>query len=404
MSALLAAAAALAALAWGLALWRRRGLLVRLWREPVLARPVLAVESDDWGPGGEAEAAALRALAATLATVQDAEGRPALAAIGLCLARPAPSTPQHYRRTRLDDPAQAVVLEALREGERRGVFALQLHGMEHLRPASVLAAAGRDPALRAWLEDPDPEALPPPLQSRWVDGALLPTRALPADEVAAMAAEETAAFAAVLGRPAVVAVPPTFVWTEAVEQAWAACGVRVIVTPGVRHEGRGADGAPLAGPRILNGEEAAGGARYLVRDVYFEPARGHRVEEALAAVAARVTEGRPALVESHRFNYLGPDASRHRGALAELLRRAAAELPGLRFVAPETLAAAYARPEASDLFTRSRRRRIAACCARIRREPALRRLLGPAAVAVRILDLARRLAAPADAPRTAHAR
>ncbi|MCA1926328.1 MAG: hypothetical protein LDL16_08645, partial [Thiobacillus sp.] len=45
--------------------------LAARWREPVLRRPVLIIESDDWGAGPLAQAGALAALADTLQRVRD---------------------------------------------------------------------------------------------------------------------------------------------------------------------------------------------------------------------------------------------------------------------------------------------------------------------------------------------
>ena len=44
-----------------------------------------------------------------------------------------------------------------------------------------------------------------------------------------------------------VVVPPTFVWNDAVESAWAHAGVHIGVTPGVRNGSRDANGCVVAG-------------------------------------------------------------------------------------------------------------------------------------------------------------
>ena len=390
---------------WASLLWRRRELLQRLWREPVLAVPVLAIESDDWGPRPE-DASALDALRDLLRRHRDCAGRPALMSLGVLLAHPL-GGPEGLRRRLLEEPEAAPVRQAMLAGEREGVFAFQLHGMEHFHPEAVRRAAASTPAVRRWLEqpEPDPAQLPPPLQSRWVDASRLPSSPLPEAAVEAMVAEETQAFERALGRRSEVAVPPTFVWTEAVERAWAAHGITAIVTPGRRHESRDAQGRPGPGPRLLNGERSRSGPVYLVRDIYFEPERGHRPEETLQAILARWREGRPALVESHRSNYVGPAAAEHRRALGRLLELAgklAQELArnhgeGLRFLAPAALAQAYARPP-EGMFDPSPRRRLAALAARIRRVPELRRLLGPARIALPLLAVLERCAGVPPAP------
>jgi len=72
-----------------------------------------------------------------------------------------------------------------------------------------------------------------------------------------------------------VVIPPTFVWDDRVEEAWAAAGIEVVVTPGLRYEGRDDVGAPTrAGAKIYNGDTGAGNLIYMVRDDYFEPKLG----------------------------------------------------------------------------------------------------------------------------------
>jgi hypothetical protein len=94
-----------------------------------------------------------------------------------------------------------------------------------------MAAAVTDERVRSWLAQsaaPRTEDLPAPLQSRWTDASTLPSRPLPRDAIDAAVREETTAFAAIFGAPARVVVPPTFVWDDRVEQAWAATGVEVV--------------------------------------------------------------------------------------------------------------------------------------------------------------------------------
>jgi hypothetical protein len=117
-----------------LVLLANRATLRRLWREPVLRRPLLVIESDDWGAGPLSQAAALHDIAAILQNHRDADGRPARITLALVLAVPdgaAIERDGRYHRLRLDDPRFAPLAEALKEGRRQGVFALQLHGLEH---------------------------------------------------------------------------------------------------------------------------------------------------------------------------------------------------------------------------------------------------------------------------------
>ena len=329
--------------------WVGRDLLAAFWREPVLKRPALIIESDDWGAGPPEQSERLARIAAVLESYADAEGRRPVMTLGLVLrvadgARIVTDQLRHYYCKSLDQAGFAPTLAAIRHGAERGVFALQLHGDEHYWPAALLAAARRDPRVAHWLAGPgilSTEGLPAALQSRWIDATGLPSKPLPADEIRAAALAEAANFRAILGRPPEVAVPPTFIWDDAVEAAWAEGGVRFVVTPGRRYRARDADGSPsAAGPALLNGDKGAAGITYVVRDDYFEPARGHKAERGLAALAAKSRVGRPTLLETHRANFLGDGAAAD-PAIAELDRLLAMALrafPGVVFLSTEALA------------------------------------------------------------------
>jgi hypothetical protein len=253
-----------------------------------------------------------------------------------------------YRRITLDDPRCRRLLEQMQAGARDGVFALQLHGMEHYWPSALLHAARQDESLRTWLtgeEFPPYEALPSALQSRWIDGSRLPSQPLAADEILAAAAEETATWRLIFGQPPKVVVPPTFVWTREVESAWIATGVEVIITPGRRYTHRDGAGQPASEENpIHNGQSAGEKARYLVRDIYFEPERGHTPAQALEAASQRFLLGRPALLETHRSNFIGNEAECQQSLerLDELLCTALQRWPALAFLSPEALARIYA--------------------------------------------------------------
>lgn len=330
-------------LAAGLLLsWHR--LLWNLWLEPAFTFPILLVESDDWGAGSEQQAQALAALSECLGRHRDASGHPAVMTLALVLATPEAGmvAGAPWRRRTLATPALQQVLAAIAAGRESGVFALQLHGMEHFWPNSVLAAAQNQPQVQAWLADPElTETLPSPLQSRWTDAAVLPSRPHPSEEVQAAVSEEIALYTELFGSVPTVVVPPTFVWTEEVESAWAAAGVEIVVTPGRRHTCRDAAGRPAGVDRqMLNGERGAGGLIYLVRDDYFEPKYGHTPEQAMAALAHKSDLGRPCLLETHRWNFLTAtegDLVASLAALDETYTRALNAYPNLRFASSEEL-------------------------------------------------------------------
>jgi hypothetical protein len=354
---------------WSLVLIGHRRLLAGSWREPVFREPVLIVESDDWGPGPQAHVLALRRICEVLRRRRDRHGRAAVMTIGVVLAVPDNAAIRgagyrRYVRTSLLDPGFVPMRSALDDGRAAGVLSLQLHGLEHLWPTAFLQAAAHDPVVRQWIDETsgiDTEGLPPAIQSRWTDAASLPSRPLDGERIREAVREETQHFALCFGVPAEVAVPPTFVWNGEVERAWAACGVRTIITPGRRHTARGADGRPAAVDRSMrNGDTADGGCLYLVRDIYFEPALGHTAKRALEAALQRFRLGRPALFETHRFNFVGEAATADKSLaeLERLLDGALRALPALRFMSSAELADAVRRNDAALLEGDFRRRAV----------------------------------------------
>jgi len=324
-----------------------RNTIVACWREPVLRRPILIIESDDWGTGPTGQAGALLTLSRLLANFSDADGRRPVMTLGVILATADGeeiSKSGDYHRLSIALPMYIPLLEAIKSGVEAGVFTVQLHGMEHFWPPALMAASRVDDSVKDWI-DRTPQAvteeLPSPLQSRWVDASVLPARCLSAGEIRQAVQQEVNAFQAIFGYPPKVAVPPTFVWNDAVEQAWADAGVEVIVTPGRRYDTRGEKGEPVGGgPPIHNGQSGIGGTVYLVRNDYLEPALGHTAEQAIAALETKTRLGRPTLLETHRFNFLGSDGGQNNTLveLEKLLKRALDIHPDIAFMSTEKLA------------------------------------------------------------------
>jgi hypothetical protein len=372
---------ALVGLLWAGVLLAFAAPLAARWREPVLKHPVLIIESDDWGAGSVVQAAALRRLAALLQGVRDAQGRSAVMTLGVVLevpdgARIAASGCAEYHALTLADARFDGVRQAMLDGMRMGVFAPQLHGQCHYWPAAVMAAAQTDGAVRSWLAAAEPAAtedLPSHLQSRWVDAASLPSRALPVAAVQAAVADEARAYQAVFGEAPQVAVATTFVWDDAVEAAWRAAGVEVIITPGRRATCRDATGKPACvDAAMLSGERSGAGQIYLVRDVYFEPALGHAAQRLAQGLQQRTRQGRACLVETHRFNFLRATEASF-AALDTALHQALQACPDLRFMTPLQLAQALGARDPVRVETRMLPR-LRAWRARLDEIPRFRRI------------------------------
>lgn len=361
-----------------------RNTLQKLWREPVLREPVLIIESDDWGPGPATDAEALQRLELVLARHRDRRGKCAVMTLGMALAVPdtkriREAAGRTYARALLSEPQFGPILGAIRHGVAAGTFSPQLHGMEHYWPDAIMKAARKNDEVHAWLLQegvPRTEDLPSSLQSRWVDASVLPATELSAGDIASAATGEAAEFARLFGAPPSVVVPPTFVWNEIAEIAWARAGVQVVVTPGTRYSGRDAHGGLVAaGKRVGNGEASGSGMAYVVRDDYFEPALGHKAERALSALTLKARSGRPALLETHRFNFTGSDLQRDQ-SIAEvdrLLGLAGERFPEIRFMSTCELATAMTRVD-STLVESTLLPRLAAWLLRLAQIPRVKKI------------------------------
>jgi hypothetical protein len=143
-----------------------------------------------------------------------------------------------------------------------------------------------------------------------------------------------------------------------VEAAYGKAGVSVLMTPGARFTARDEAGKPLrSGVPVFNAERGQGAIMYLVRDVYFEPVLGHASERLPRELAARSALGRPAIVETHRFNFCGPRA-RHEAfaTLADGLRLVRERVANVRFLSSAEVAHAIRTNDPRWLETGTLRR------------------------------------------------
>jgi len=365
-------------------IWRHGATLRELWLEPVLRYPVLIFESDDWGPCEPVHAQRLQRLAHILEKYSDSQGHHPVTTLGIILAIPDRRRMQeqggdHYIALTLADARFTDMRDVIQQGVRQGVFSVQLHGMEHYWPPAVMAAAKADEKLVSWLnnEYPRNEALPASLQSRWIDASALPSQPHPWPQIEAAATEEVDCFTQVFDQKPSVVVPPTFVWSLDVERAWANNGVRTIVTPGVRYAGRDVRGDLIAsGASIRNGMRNTQKLIYIVRDDYFEPAKGHRAERAWKALEIKTRCGRPTLLEMHRFNFVDDPAMAERSyaELARVVEGALHRYPSLAFMSTEVLAQAMIDRQAA-MFDSGILSRLQAWCWRIREESRVWRIV-----------------------------
>jgi hypothetical protein len=333
---------------WGAIFVVYRKPLGACWREPVLNRPVLSLQSDLWGAGPLTQVAALQALASTLNGVRDQAGRPAVISLGLLLEIPeTPFLAPAWRMVSLADPRFAALRETLASGVGQRVFSMQLNGGAPGWPESLRAAADRDERVAAWLSTPDfpaIEALPLAMRSRWLDASQLPSRAHDAERTYTAAQAEVELYRQIFGHWPRVVAPDTGVWNEMVESGWATAGVEVIVTSGCRYAALNKNGQLEASLNcIFPGQLSEAGQIYLVKEAWGQPVGADAPDRLVNAVLARYQQGRPCLMDVPREIFLAPggDPGPALETLTQALRLVRARCPELRFLASWEIANLY---------------------------------------------------------------
>jgi hypothetical protein len=162
-------------------------------------------------------------------------------------------------------------------------------------------------------------------------------------------------FAGLFGRAPVSVVAPDYSWTAMSEELWQSSGLRVVQAKRQQRRPQGSDGRPLTRAVKVLARAWDRFARpdlvYLERNCDLEPSQadGWRAEAAvcLDQIEAVWRGGEPAIVETHRVNYVhldGARAERGRRALAALLAGLLGEgstRAGARFLVDDELAQLY---------------------------------------------------------------
>lgn len=357
-------------------------------RGPRLKEKLLVLESDDWGsiriPDSERQTALVRKglispsdpfsrydtlenaddldrLKQVLSSTRDVEGRPAVMTANTVMGNPdfeairaADFSTYHFERfdTTYQKYGYADAMQSFRNAIEAGTIYPQFHAREHLnvplwmrllrdgdeafRYAFDLAcfsidykdASNRRSNLMAAFDSNGPE------DRLFVNDAI---------------SDGLRLFEEVFGFPSVSAIAPCYVWDSQVETALQHEGVSVL-------QGSKFQFSPVAGAAHFqkiyhyNGQHNASGQLYLSRNGLFEPALSPKtdwVAKALESIAIAFAWGKPAVIGTHRLNYVGGlDLQMRDGnldKLATLLAMVKKKWPDIRFVHSAGLAQYYGK-------------------------------------------------------------
>ena len=358
------------------------GQNVRGWRS---GRKLVVFESDDWGasrmPGQAAydamsrsrsgirlshydaidcleSAEDLQALAAVLSSVADSEGRPARFTINMVMGNPDFEAIRSCDFEEFVHEPFHVTYERNHGSDLRSVWASmvdaglvrhQFHAREHLNAPFWMAdlrsgnAATREAfehgfyGLKCMTGRTDRSdylaAYDPATESE------LPEYRAILDDGLRMFAEE-------FNSPSLTMVPCNYVWPQSLDETLASVGTRCL--QGARVEFRvkpGPNGSETRRVRRFQGHRRPSGLRDLVRNVTFEPYLGDsldHVTRAMQQIRIAFLWNKPAVISTHRINYVGGMRADlrddHLNSLRELLGQLTKRWPQVEFRSSDELA------------------------------------------------------------------
>lgn len=293
----------------------------------------------------------------TLSSVSDSRGRPACLTANCLSANPdfkgiADSGFAEYHHEPSLQTANRIHgaasnLKLWKQAISSGVCEPQSHGREHLNVGRWLSAlqSGTDEITRAAFDHEmfgvSAHVVPTPRGSFMAAfDTSGDSRAPSLEPVVSDALQE---FQSMFGFPSRSFIAPNYVWSDDVEKALADNGVRYIQSgraqwfPKPGENGRGVR-------RRFLGHANALGQTYLVRNVEFEPSSKPSMDwqaYAISQIALAFRMRKPAVISTHRVNFMGglAPANRDRGLkdLRGLLASVVKRWPGVEFVSTTEL-------------------------------------------------------------------
>lgn len=342
-------------------------------------RRLLVIESDDWGSirmpsraifenlqrlGDAPEQDAflsndclesrqdLERLFQVLRSVRDKRGRPAVITANFATANPDfdrinPQKGIYYCESILDTyrryyPADDV-FSCVKAGMAEGVFFPQLHCREHLNVNRWMNAL--------WEQKPDVQTA---FDNRMIGiGASFSednrfgymdafnTVCSTDEELAAILEDAAERFRDLFGFDSETFVASCFVWNTALEKKQTQLGIKGIQSASWQNVPIGTEGKYQLKRRLhFTGERNRFGQVYTVRNCTYEPAYQQNPEESvqrcLKEIERSFADRKPAIITSHRFNYIWEinpqSAERNLTGLRELLTQIVQRYPDVEFI------------------------------------------------------------------------
>jgi hypothetical protein len=155
----------------------------------------------------------------------------------------------------------------------------------------------------------------------------------------------TALFEEIWGYRSITFIAPCYNWPKSIEPILSRCGIKYI--QGIHFQSEPKKGLKLESKKIFHyqGQKGANKLRYLVRNAHFEPVEKQNEQEVVLSTMKQIENAflwhKPAVIGSHRVNYIGSinaeNRNRNLKALKQLLQKITSKYPDVVFMSSDQL-------------------------------------------------------------------
>lgn len=233
------------------------------------------------------------------------------------------------------------------EGQNNGVFRMQFHGREHLNVGLFMRALQAGNADLLFAFDLGMPGIMPKSNGHAGNNFVEATHfRTPEDklEILDVMLEGLDIFEELMGFKSASLIPPNYIWSVDFNKAVSQQGIKYFQGYRKIREPQMNGNAPLYHTYFL-GQKNLSGQLYLIRNASFEPtltaASSDTITACMREVSAAFMMGKPAVISTHRINYMGSIFPSNRDANLKLLNSLIKQLlkrwPDIEFVASDAL-------------------------------------------------------------------
>lgn len=343
-------------------------------------RKIVVIESDDWGsvrmasqkvyqtflkkgfpvgqnPYNKYDALEcnedLERLYDVLSSIEDANGNPAVITANCVVANPDfKKIKSHgyqkyfyepFTETLKQYPAHSRVFDLYKEGIHKRLIWPQYHGREHLNVTSWMKALQNGDEIAHEAFNNQMFTVHSNLYQRknklgYID-ALNFNMPSEIKELKSIVSEGMSLFKDIWGFTSSSFIAPSYIWNRDIEFKLHQHGVKYIQGVAVQKEPREGERCAFRLKLHYNGQKNSFGQVYLVRNSFFEPSQRQNVDwisDCLNRINVAFRWKKPAIISSHRLNYIGfidpKNRARNLSVLKKLLFEIVKQWPNVEFM------------------------------------------------------------------------